>query len=725
MTDKSAARLAPAVQAQLTAAFTQHQSGALATAEAGYRAVLAAAPRCFDAVHLLGVLLTQRGALDEAIGLLQFACELAPAQNGVRYRLARAQLEKRDAAGAVATCDRLVALEPQNPESWLLLGNARQLCAAHSAALDSYEQALRLQPTLAPALNNMAHSLRLLRRPDAALAALARALALKPDYALAWNNRGLGLLDLGRTAEALACFDTALAREPRFPEALSNRGSTLLELKRHAEAAATFASLVELAPGFGGALGNLLYARRSTCDWRDYEPLVERILAAVRRGEFVDAPLSFMCATDSAPAQRLCAQTFAAIHYPGEAALEAASGPARATAHLARRETLRVAYLSGDFGEHAVSHLLAGVIEHHDRNRIETLAVSWGRHHEGPTRRRLEAAFGRFVDATALTDRDIAALLRDAGTDIAVDLMGHTAGQRTGIFAQRGAPLQVSYLGFPGTSGTAYLDYLIADAVVVPPGTERDYTERIVRLPHSYLPNDASRVIAAAPLRREEVGLPPTGFVFCAFNNPLKITPDVYAVWMGLLRQVSGSVLWLRTAAPGVRANLGEAAARHGIDPTRLVFAPPLAAMDAHLARHRLADLFLDTLPYNAHATACDALWAGLPVLTCRGGSFASRVGASVLNAVGLPELITDSLESYARLALALAEDERQLAGIRERLTHLRMSSPLFDTRGYCRHLEAAYAAMVERARAGLAPSSFTVAREHEDRPTEGSPPSR
>ncbi len=725
MTDKNAARLAPAVQAQLATALAQHQSGALATAEAGYRAVLAAAPRCFDAVHLLGVLLTQRGALDEAIGLLQFACELAPAQNGVRYRLARAQLEKRDAAGAVATCDRLVALEPQNPESWLLLGNARQLCADHSAALDSYEQALRLQPTLAPALNNMAHSLRLLRRPNEALAALARALALNADYALAWNNRGLALLDLGRAAEALACFDAALARAPRFPEALSNRGSTLLELKRHAEAAETFGSLVELAPGFGGALGNLLYARRSACDWRDYEPLVERILAAVRRGELVDAPLSFMCATDCARAQRLCAETFAAIHYPGEAALEAASGPAIATAHLARRETLRVAYLSGDFGEHAVSHLLAGVIEHHDRSRIETLAVSWGRHHEGPTRRRLEAAFGRFVDATALSDRDIAALLRDAGTDIAVDLMGHTAGQRTGIFAQRGAPLQVSYLGFPGTSGTAYLDYLIADSVVVPPGTERDYTERIVRLPHSYLPNDASRVIAAAPLRREEVGLPPTGFVFCAFNNPLKITPDVYAVWMGLLRQVSGSVLWLRAAASGVCSNLGEAAARHGIDPARLVFAPPLAAMDAHLARHRLADLFLDTLPYNAHATACDALWSGLPVLTCRGGSFASRVGASVLTAVGLPELITDSLESYARLALALAEDEARLTGIRERLAHLRTSSPLFDTRGYCRHLEAAYAAMAERARAGLAPLSFTVAREHEDRPTAGSPPSR
>ncbi len=724
MTDKSAARLAPALQAQLTAALAQHQRGELAAAEAGYRAVLGAAPRCFDAAHLLGALLTQRGALDEAIALLRLACELAPAQNVVRYRLARAQLEKRDAAGAVATCERLVALEPQNPEAWLLLGNARQLGAAHAAALDSYEQALRLQPSLAPALNNMAHSLRLLRRTDSALAALARALALKPDYALAWNNRGLALLDLGRAAEALTCFDEALARAPRFPEALSNRGTTLLELKRPTEAAATFASLVELAPGFGGALGNLLYARRSSCDWREYEPLVERIRAAVRRGEFVDAPLSFMCASDSAGAQRRCAQTFAAIHYPGAPAIEPARRPAMATAHRPRRETICVAYLSGDFGEHAVAHLLKGVIEHHDRRRIETLAVSWGRQNEGPTRRRLEAAFGRFVDATALSDREIAALLRDAGADIAVDLMGHTAGQRTGIFAHRGAPLQVSYLGFPGTSGTAYLDYLIADAVVVPPGTDSDYTECIVRLPDSYLPNDASRTIAAASPSRDAVGLPPTGFVFCAFNNPLKITPEVYAVWMGLLREVRGSVLWLRTAAPAVRSNLEQAAARHGVDSARLVFAPPLPAMDEHLARHRLADLFLDTLPYNAHATACDALWAGLPVLTCRGGSFAGRVGASVLTAVGLPELITDSLESYARLALALADDAARLADIRARLAQRRAASPLFDTRGYCRHLEAAYAAMVERARAGLAPGSFTVAGENEDRSTDGSAPS-
>ncbi len=704
-------RLAPAplpaaLRVRLVEAIGHHQRGDHARAERVYRETLAAAPDCFDAMHLLGVALTQRGIFDEGIARIRRAVALDETQPNARSSLARALLEKRDAAGALAACDALVAMQPKNAEAWFLRGNALQLGAAHETAVESYGEALRLQPKFPAALNNQGHSLRTLRRTGQALAAFARALELQPAYAMALNNQGLALLDLQRVPEALRSFDQALTLQPNFLEVLNNRGSALLASRRFAEAAETFERLTALAPNFGGAGGNLLYARRNCCDWREYENLAQRIIAAVERGEFADAPLSFMCVSDSPKAQLLCARTFTALRYPPQDPAQASAAAGRPD----RNGRIRVAYLSGDFGEHAVSHSLAGAIERHDTSRFDTIAVSWGRRNEGPTRARLESAFARFIDATDLSDPQAAKLLRSLDVDIAIDLMGHTSGQRTGIFAERCAPLQVNYLGFPGTSGAPYMDYLIADSIVVPPGDEAAYSECVVPLPHCFLPNDNRRAIAALPLAREEAGLPAGGVVFCAFNNSLKITPDVFGVWMGLLRQLPHAVLWLRAGAPEARLHLEQAAERSGVDRARLVFAAAVPSMELHLARHRLADLFLDTLPYNGHTTACDALWAGLPVLTCRGGSFAGRVGASLLEAVGMPELIAENLENYASLALALARDPARLADLRERLAQHRETWPLFDTLRYCRHLESALSAMMERHRCGLPPAAFKVA---------------
>jgi protein O-GlcNAc transferase len=702
----SAGTLPPQLQARLVEALGHHQRGELRAAETLYREVLLAQPRCFDALHLSGVAATQRGAFDEGIALIRRAIAVDETQANAWFSLARALLEQRDAIGALAACDALAAMQPQNAEVWFLRGNALQLGGAHEEAVDSYAEALRLQPNYPAALNNQGHSLRILRRTGQALAVFARALELQPAYTMALNNQGLALLDLRRVPEALSSFDDALRLQPAFVEVLSNRGTALFALKRFAEAAETFERLAAVAPNLGGALGNFLYARRNCCDWREHESLAQRITAAVQRGECTDVPLSFMCVSDSPQAQLTCARTFTAARYPQPKSLLPQSlQPRRPPAH----GRIRIAYLSGDFGEHAVSYLLAGVIERHDTSRFDTIAVAWGRQNDGLTRKRLETAFGRFIDATEFSDADIAMQLRDLEIDIAIDLTGHTGGQRTGIFALRAAPLQVNYLGFPGTSGAPYMDYIIADPTVVPDGEESAYSECVARLPDCYLPNDDRRSVGRETITRSDAHLPESGFVFCAFNNPVKITPAVFGVWMELLRQIPGSVLWLRAGVLEARRNLERAAERQGIAPARLVFAAAVDSIESHLARHRLADLFLDTLPYNGHTTTCDALWSGLPVLTCSGRSFASRVGRSALQALGLPELITDNLESYAQVALALARDPARLGSIRERLAEHRRTSALFDTTRYCRRLEAAYVTMRQRLRMGLSPAGFTV----------------
>ncbi len=690
----------PSLRARLSQVLDRHRRGDLVAAERGYREILGLAPRCFDAAHLLGVVLHQRGAFEDAIARLREAIAIDGSQMNARVSLARALLDTEQSHAALECCNVLVGTQSKSAESWFLRGNALQQLRAHAEAIDDYDRALALQANFPAALNNQGHSLRCLRQPAQSLERFDRALALRPSYPPAHNNRGLALLDLKRMPEALRSFNEALALNPSFPEALANRGAALLAMKRFAEAAQTFERLAQLAPEFGAAAGDLLYARRNCCDWRDYQELERRIITAVERGAPADLPLAFLCVTDSPQAQLACATNFAAMKFPAR--------PAPAVMRSRdRHDRIRVAYLSGDFGDHAVSHCLTGVIEHHDVRRFETVGVSWGRQNERPNRARLEAAFGCFIDATGLSDSDTARRLREFEVDIAIDLMGHTAGQRTDIFAERCAPVQVNYLGYPGTSGAPYVDYIIADRCVIPEGDEPAYSECAARLACCYLPNDDRRGIASHPLTRSGAGLPQAGFVFCAFNNLLKITPAVFDVWMRLLKEVSGAVLWLRAGAPEARRNLEAAACQRGVDPSRLVFAGAIESIELHLARHRLADLFLDTFPYNGHSTACDALWAGLPVLTCRGRSFASRVGASLLHDADLPELITENIDEYARLAVALARGPTRLDVMRANLMRQRAAGTLFNTEEYCRHFEAALTAMSERHLRGLPPAPF------------------
>jgi predicted O-linked N-acetylglucosamine transferase (SPINDLY family) len=517
---------------------------------------------------------------------------------------------------------------------------------------------------------------------------------------MAHSNRGNALRALGRLEEAVASFDRALQLAPDFDAALNNRGRALRDLKRYDEAAQSFARLLAMTPQQPYAPGMLLATRLNTCDWTDFEKISAAIVAAVERGERADAPFSFFCHATSAKAQLRCAEAFVAFEFPA---------PSPLVTRASRHEHVRLAYLSADFHGHATAYLMAELFEHHDRARFEVVGLSYGPDDSSAVRARLKVGFDRFVDVRGISDRQVAELMRDQGIDIAVDLKGFTADNRASIFAYRGAPLQVSYLGFPATMGTPFIDYIIADRRIIPPELESAYSEKAVRLPDSYQVNDRKRRIADRTPSRAEMGLPDGGFVFCSFNNNYKILPPVFDVWMRLLRSVEGSVLWLLQDNAGAVDNLRRHAEARGVAADRLVFAPRLE-LDQHLARHRLADLFLDTFPVNAHTTASDALWAGLPLVTLRGETFVSRVAASLLAAVGLPELITDSLADYEALALKLARTPALLAAIREKLQAGRATAPLFDTDRFRRHIESAYLTMYERHLSGAAPESFDVA---------------
>jgi len=577
-----------------------------------------------------------------------------------------------------------------------------QQLGAVEEAVAAYRDALRARPAFPEALSNMAAALRTLRRLDEARASADRALALRPAYPRALNNRGLIAFDAGHGAAALEDFRRALALEPRFPEALHNLGTALMHLKRYAEAREAFVRLAQAAPQFAHAAGNVLFAQLCDGDWRDLEPLTAAVTAAVASGQHAAAPLPFVCVSGSPALQLRCAAAYTQAFFPPAAA--AASGAARAPG-----AKIRIGYLSGDLGEHAVSYLLAGVLERHDRARFETFAFAWGRRSDGAIRRRLERAFTRFVAVDELDDAAVVRLARELGIDIAVDLCGHTEGQRTGILARRAAPVQVNFLGLPATMGAPYVDYLIADPFLVPEQQEPHYAERIVRLGGGFQPNDDRRPHAPPTPPRAALGLPADARVLCSFNRTCKINPPIFAAWMRVLEALPDTVLWLLATHEAAAQNLRREAAARGVSPARLVFADQ-AGYGAYLARYRHVDLFLDTAPFNGGATVSDALSMGVPVLTLAGESFAARMAGSALHALGLDELITRSLAEYEAAAVALARDPARLLALRARLERARRESPFFDSDRYRSGLEAAYAHMVSRQAAGLAPASFRVA---------------
>ena len=523
---------------------------------------------------------------------------------------------------------------------------------------------------------------------------------INPQSADAFFLRSYALQQLGRYDDALFCLDRTLTLNPLLKEALLNRVSVLFRLRRYEDASGDARRLLALDPDFPFVRGNLLFAQLQCCAWSSLADEKRAIIAGLSAGKAVIAPFQAKALGLSPEAELQCARTWTTHQVP--------KLPPLWRGEAYRHEKIRVAYVSADFHAHAMANLAAGVFEHHNRQIFETIAISFGPDDGSDMRARLTRAFDHFVDVRGKADADIAMRLRAMETDIVVDLMAFTEGARPAIFAARPAPVQVGYLGFPGTTGSDYMDYLIADAIVAPQTEHRFYSEKIVTLPGTFMPADATRAISSRRPSRAEEGLPEDGFVLCCFNAPYKISPEIFAAWIRILTETPSSVLWLGQIDAAAGRNLLSVAKAHGLSSDRLIFAARRADPAEHLARLSLADLFLDTLPYNAHATASDALWAGVPVLTCYGDAFAGRVAASMLSAGGLSELVTNSLEEYEATAIDLARNPDGLAALRAKLAQARRS-PLFDTGTYTRHLENAFTVMWQRAKDGLPAAAFSA----------------
>ena len=674
----------------------------------------------------------QAGRMEEAARLYSDILKSNPGNLEALYSLAQLRFRTGHLVDAERLAGEAARREPRFAEAWYLRGCALQRMARHADAIAAFERAAA-RTGFAEAHVNRGASLMALKRHEEALSSFDKALAANPAMAEAWNNRGNALSALGRAREAVEAYDKVLSLRPGVPEALVNRGTALLELGRAREASASYDAALRVQPSNANALagranalfelkefetaardyrgalgvdpqcpyavGNCAFARLQCCDWEGLDLERERIRAGLREGRFVINPFQAMALLGDPAEQRLSAASWVKDKHPYE--------PRRRDAPFQHAKP-RIAYLSGDFREHAVASVMAGVFEGHDRARVETLAVSYGPDDGSAMRARLMRAFDRFLDVRERTDREAAAFIRELEADIVVDLTGFTSEGRPGILAHRPAAVQTSYLGFAGTMAADYADYIIADRMVVPEAQRRHYTEKVAYLPHCYLPGDSLRIIAPKP-SRISAGLPESAFVFASFNNSYKITPGMFDIWMRALSRIKGSVLWLNALHTAAMRNLRHEAQARGVEPERLVFAPFAPKPEDHLARLQLADLFLDTLPYNAHATAMDALWAGVPVVTCPGESFAARVCASLLQAVGMPELITGSLEGYERLVISLAEDGTALTAARDKLAQNRLTQPLFDTARSVRALEDAYLAMWERSRRGDPPADFAI----------------
>ena len=661
--------MSPQLQLMLQQAIQAFQGGNFDSADSILKRVLQVDSKNLPALHILGLIKASQSNYREAADYLARAARIHPNDASIQYNLAKALSDSGNDKDALAHHKKAVALAPNNPEAWLSYGKTASNLGRYDDALVWYGKALNLKPDYAEALINKGATLKELKRYEEAIAFAEQALAINPNLAEAWANKGAALKDLTRYEEAIVHYDKALS----------------------------------LKFDIDWVWGDLLYTKMKICDWAGLKESLEGISKKVMANEKVSQALSLLALSDDALLHKKCSAIFAQAKYPANPTLGFIP-------KLSKKEKIRIAYFSPDFRNHPVSLLTAELFEVHDRDRFEVFAFSLQKAPIGDeTNLRLRKGFDRFIDVDEMSDQEIAQLARELEIDIAIDLAGPTQYSRTGIFSYRAAPIQVNWLGYPGTIGADFIDYIVADKIIIPEPHQQFYAEKIVYLPNTYMVDDSKRTASTRVFTREEFGLPKNAFVFCCFNNDYKFNPQVLDSWSRILLTAKNSVIWISENNEYFRSNIVAEFESRGIDHDRIIFAQRVEMMADHLSRYALADLFLDTHPYNAHTTALDSLKAGVPVLTLMGQSFASRVAASLLNAIGLPELITNTQEEYEALAIDLAMNPQKLTDIKLKLAKNRLAAPLFDTPLFTKNLEAAYIKMIEQYQADLEPEHISI----------------
>ena len=700
-----------------------------------YRTILKAIPDQFEALHFLGILHAQQNNFGKAAKLFASAIDSEPSSYEAHNNLGNAYRKLDRPEDALACYRKAIALEPNFAEAHYNLGLALMALKHYEEAVRSYEQSLSIRPSIPQVYNNLGGALRALRRVEDAIACYETAIRLKPDFSEAYNNLGNALQMANRHHDAVELYGKAIELRPDSADYRANLGSVLLSLSEYFKAEASFEKALELDPKDGKALNGLgqsllfqrryesaiavlrradkrglldptglallVRARRECCDWRDIESLEDRVVHNVRNGNTGTDPFTFFYIADSAADQSVCARQLAGRR-------PAAPVESLCNGQIYNHDRLRIGYLSADFHDHPTSQLAVQLFEFHDRDRFETYAFSCGIDDGSAIRQRIKRAFDHFIDARELSAVEAAEKIGSLEIDVLVDLSGYTMNSRLDILSHRPAAIQAHYLAYPGTLQTDFVDYMFVDGIVVPTDHGRYYSEQLVYLPDCYQISDDKRQVSEHTPSRKELDLPEDGVVFCSFNNSYKFTPRFFDIWIRLLHAVPGSVLWLLADHETVENNLRQEAEHRGIEAARIVFAPRVSTPD-HLARMRQGDLFLDCLPCGAHTTANEALWVGLPVLTVTGQAFAGRVAASLLQTMEMPELVAATPEDYEAKALQMATQPGLLKEIRDKIARNRQRTPLFDSRRFTRHMEAAYLRMHDIAKKGEKPQPFSV----------------
>jgi protein O-GlcNAc transferase len=596
---------------------------------------------------------------------------------------------------ALIEFEKILSVEPHFPEIFYYKARCYKELGLSLNALEEINKVLSSYPKHDGALNSKGTILQDLRQYNGALGCINEALSLRPNNVEAWNNKGAVLLELKRYDEALQCLNQAIALQEKNVEAWNNLGITLNNLKLFEKAIFAFKKTLSINPHQEFILGMLIHAKMQICDWDTFDQDILELSEKIKAGEKVTPPFPLLALTSDEALHLQAAKIWTNTKHPTSTALPP-------IAKRERQGKIRLGYYSADFREHPVSYLTAELFECHNKELFELFAFSFGPNTRDQMQTRIAAAFDHFIDVRDKSDLEIAQLSRDLGIDIAVDLAGHTADSRFSIFSYRAAPIQINYIGFIGTTGADYMDYIIADPVMIPVESRQYYSEKILYLPW-YQANDSKRKDSNQAPSRTDLGLPSTGFIFCCLNNTYKITPSIFEAWMNILKNTKESVLLLYANDDAAKFNLQERAKKAGIKGDRLIFASRLARSE-YLARYKLIDLYLDTAPYNAGTTASDALWAGLPVLTIAGKSMASRMAASLLTSLDLPELIAANLEAYVDIAIKLANNPEAMNKLKSKLSENRSLQALFNTKAFTENLEHGFIQAHRRYQADIKP---------------------
>ena len=632
--------------------------------------------------NLQGAILKGMGQFDQAIASFKKALTIKPDYAEAAYNLGTTLYGQGKLEEAIQGYRKAIAIKPDYAKAYYNMGNALREQGKLEETIEAYNKSLAIEPDNARIYNNMGNVLRFQGKLQEAIEAYTKALTIDPDSGEAYNNIGTALQKQGKFKEAIEAYKKSFTIKPDNAEAHFNIGSTLREQGKLEEAIEAYNNALAINPYYEVVRAQKLFLQATICDWDSMADGIKLLPGLGTTTEHIP-PFWFLSLEDEPERHRIRSEIYSKstfLHKP----MSTWARP------LPKQKKMKLGYFSADFHNHATMYLMAQIFAAHDAENFEVYAYSYGPDRHDEMRQKIVSDVDRFYDVRDMNDEQIVKLARANHLDIAIDLKGYTKDSRLAPFASRLAPVQISYLGYPGTLGAHFIDYIVADPILIPEDKRQYYTEEIIYLPHTYQPTDNKRRISSKVVKREDFGLPSNSFVFCCFNQNYKISPREFDIWMRLLGSVENSVLWLFRSTKLAEKNMKRQAEARGISSERIIFAERLP-QPVHLARHRLANLFLDTFNYNAHTTTSDALWAGLPVVTKLGKGFAARVAGSLLNAIGLPELITETEQEYESLILELATHPAKLTKLQDKLDNARLTQPLFNTELYTKHLESGY----------------------------------